>query len=152
MKGFAITPLLFVGLFAIAGIMLLSFGEMERKTRDSIEKQSLLRSIGSAAIENYTSEISLLYFASVSGTVSASTQAELEANITRILGKTAKVTDCRAGYFTSSLDHSFVKSQKPASVNDTRIVFRKITCADIYSLDKDPVSITCVQTGVFSCL
>ncbi len=151
MKGFAVTPILFIGLFVVAGIMLITFGDIQRKMDDSIEKQAILRNLGSEAMEKRMSEESLLYFASVSGTLNASNTNQLVANITRILGKTATITDCKAGHFTSAVGYSFIKTQQQASINDIGVISRNITCGDIQSLGKAPTSITCPSSAVFSC-
>ena len=150
MKGFTITPVLFIGMFLIVGIMLLTFSDIDRKSSENRQKETLLKKLSYGLLEQEATEQNSLYLQSILGTVGASTDSQLKANITALLGSQVSLGDCQQTYFTVVSNRAYSKSQSPASINTTYTLYQNITCSDIQSLGIFSTSIQCPSV-LFSC-
>src|SRR3989338_599195 len=103
MKGFAVTPIVFIGLFIITGLMLVSFSDLDRKLVDGISKVSSIKTLEAGFLSNKTSTENILYLQSVFGLEKASTQAQLQENISRLVEDSVTITSCQTPYFTTKL-------------------------------------------------
>jgi len=151
MKGFAVTPIVFIGLFIITGLMLVSFSDLDRKLVDGISKVSSIKTLEAGFLSNKTSTENILYLQSVFGLERASTQAQLQQNISRLVEDIISITSCQPAYFTTSLTKNYYKADGQALINKTYTIGKNITCIDAVSLNIiHPISIAC-SSATFSC-
>ena len=150
MKGFTITPILFVGLFLIIGLMLITFSDIDRKAAVSAEKESVLGKAQADMLQKQISDQNILHINSILAAVGSKNDADLKNNITILVGDTAYLTDCQQAYFTVVYNKTYTKNYPQASINTTYTLSQNITCADIQGLKIFGISIQC-PAAVFSC-
>lgn len=150
MKGFAVTPIIFIGLFIITALMLISFSDLDRKLVDGMTKVSGVKKLEGEYLINKISAENLLHLQSVFGLVGASTENQLKDNITMLMGEPITLS-CQPSYFTTKLSKNYYKTDGSASINKTYTIEKNITCADLDTLKiSRPISILC-SSATFSC-
>lgn len=150
MKGFTITPILFVGLFLITGLMLITFSDIDRKVAANMEKESLLGKAQSDFLQKQISDSSVLYVDSILATVGAANDVQLINNISGLVGDTVYMVDCQESFFTVFYNRTYIKNYRQAAINTTYSLHQNITCADIKSLKISNINIQCPEV-IFSC-
>ncbi len=151
MKGFAVSPIIFIGLFIITALMLISFSDLDRKLTDGITKISSLKKLEAEYLLNKTSAENLLHLHSVFGLNGSSTEAQLKANISRLVGEPIDIVSCSPTYFTTRMVKNFYRTDGPASINRTYSIIKNITCIDVAALNVSrPLSVSC-SSAAFSC-
>jgi hypothetical protein len=143
MRGFVITPILFVGIFLVSGLMLLNFITLDSNMRDSIAFESRLRNLDNGLMEEKTTiGTSLLFYAAKEAPWVAN-QDELEAGISSKMGSPVTVWGCGPDYFKVNYTGNFYRSEEDMEINQTYIVTKDITCPIILEIGKNNASFTC---------
>ena len=150
MKGFTITPILFIGLFIITGLMMITFSDIDRGVSATAEKESLLVKIQSDFLQKQISDNSILYIDSILATVGATNDIQLVNNISNLVGDTVHLSDCQQSFFAVFYNKTYTKNYQQATINTTYGLYQNITCADINGMKISSINIQCPST-TFSC-
>ncbi|MBU5557728.1 MAG: hypothetical protein QW751_01090 [Candidatus Aenigmatarchaeota archaeon] len=84
MKGFVVTPVLFVGLFLIVGLMVITFASVDKQLAAGIAAESAARKLAAEALERHLdASSSLMYFALMANSSNCSEmQIAIQGNMT----------------------------------------------------------------------
>ena len=143
MRGFVVTPILFVGIFLVAGLMLLNFITFDSAMKDSIAFESRLRNLESGLMEEQTSVGTALLFHSAKEAPWVSNQTELEAGISYKMGAPVTVWGCGPDSFKVNCTGSFYRSEEGMEINRTYTVTKEITCPIITEISKNNATFEC---------
>ena len=150
MRGFAMTPVLFVGLILIVGMMLLTFMDMDFRASEGIAHEGRLNKLAGGYLENRTSaEVSLFYYSALSAAESSAVP-ELESRISGRIGHPVHVTGCSADGFDVYYDESYTAREMESSINRTYRVEKRINCDAVLQLVYRNVTLNC-GTEIFRC-
>ncbi|MFQ5647987.1 MAG: hypothetical protein ACE5FW_02015 [Candidatus Aenigmatarchaeota archaeon] len=134
MKGFAITPLLFIGVFLIVGLMLLNFTDTDARIASGISQETRLAGLEEAFQENKTTAATLLFNLSIDAVASGYTESGLLAAwLGDVLGGNATIS-CAPKSYKVQLASSFQKSNLDSEINRSYTVARNMTCSTIRDL------------------
>ncbi len=150
-KGFTITPILFIGMILITGIMLLTFTDLDRRVSEGISKESQLNKLQAALLENRTSTEALLLFHSANESTYAGTKSGLEAAIGTRMGGISEIVSCLSDRFTVQFNQTFYQRSMDSIVNTTYTVSRTLNCNQINDLTDRNATVNCGGTTL-SCL
>jgi hypothetical protein len=150
-KGFTITPILFVGLILITGLMLLNFTDLDRRVSEGISKETQLNKLHAALMENQTNTETLLLFHSANESTYSSTRAGLESAIGSRMGGTARIVSCLSDRFTVEFNETFYMESLDATANSTYSARRTLDCARINGLTDRNATVSCGSVTL-SCL
>ena len=151
MKGFTITPVLFMGLIIITGIMLITFTDMDRMVSEGISKESQLNKLQAALMENRTSTEMLLLFHSANESTHAGTRPGLENAIAARMGGPVEIVSCLSDRFTVRFSQTFCQQELDSSINTTYTVSRILDCGRINGLTGRNATVDC-GGATLSCL
>lgn len=142
MRGFAITPMLFVGIFLIVGLMMITFIDTDTRITSGISQEAKLTELQEAFLEHKITTSSLLYFYSVDNATKVNTSEELENSLENLLGGAASVT-CLPGSFGVQLNYTFYKKSQDAEINRSYSLYREIACSEVEELTGNNATIEC---------
>jgi len=148
MRGFAITPLLFVGIFLIVGLMLLNFTDTDFRITKSISQEARLAELQEALMENRTSAGNLLFQYSVQAAPLVNYSWQLEQVLKEALGGPVNITDCTPDSFRSCLNYTFYKKNLDSEINRSYTISRVITCEAIKDITGQKARIDCGSVTV----
>ena len=140
MKGFAITPVLFIGAFLIAGLMLLTFIDSDTQIVKGILHESEISNLFELYMENKTSTSNLLFQYAVTLSPNASSKQDLEAELKSLTGCNVSIT-CHYDYFTLKADCNFYKKLGDSEINRDFTISKNITCEAINDITKKNATI-----------
>lgn len=129
-KGFSATPVIFLGLFLISGILIINFSDIDRRLVEGIKNENTLHKLYSDYMENKTNQKSLLLFYSVEACSSDTTDVLIEEYVENKIGGKVKVYECNSDekYFLIRQEYEFLKNLGQAKINKNISVMQKITC------------------------
>ena len=133
-KGFAITPVLFVGLALVTGLMLINFTDLDRRVSEGISKESQLNRLQSAFFENMTATETLLLFYSANESTYASTKSNLESRISARMGGPVSIPLCGDIGFVVEFNETFSMGTLEAFLNRTYSLQKVILCEHVNGL------------------
>lgn len=151
MKGFTITPVLFVGLVLITGLMLISFTDLDRRISEGISKESQLNRLKEDFMENRTATGVLLLFHSANESTYASDRSGLESAIGARMGGPVEIVSCQAGGFTVEFNQTFSDSTPDAWIDETYSIRKGLDCDRINGLTDRNATVSCGSVTL-SCL
>jgi hypothetical protein len=130
-KGFTITPLLFVGVFLIVSIMLISFSDFDRRSVETLAKESRLEALEAGFLENrLTIETYLVSIAAqTAGDPAVKDIQDLYYNTSMAFGDIVDILECQRNYFTIEYNGSYSYTDPDMEIiNRTYRIERNITC------------------------
>ena len=143
MKGFTITPILFVGLFFITGIVLLNFFDLDTKLTESINREGRLNNLYYDYIENKTQTESKLLL--VSAEVSATVDNEIDLiNGIHAIFPNAVITCYGGNDFTITYDYMFEKEDLDAKISRPIEISKTILCSFVKEINLNFNSNGCI--------
>lgn len=129
MKGFAVTPLLFVGILLVAGLMFLHFSQYGQALSEAAAREGRLAGLESDFLAYRTSlENSLLF------------RSALEASEGTV---PEGITDCGPDSITVSVPYTFQKQDLDCWINRTGVIEKTITCELIRQVTWKGASLGC---------
>ena len=127
MKAFTITPILFIGLFIITGIVLLNFFDLDTKLSDAINRESRLNNIYYDFMENKTQMESLLLFYSIDELKNDNRKSAIQTSLRNKLGDVT-VIDCQVDFFVVEYSYNFNEIREDLKIDKNVLINKKITC------------------------
>lgn len=145
-KGFAITPVVFAGLFLVVGIMLLNFLVLDFKVSEGITQESRLSKLLSEGLVNKTSSENLLLFHSLDAIPLSQNTSQLESTLTQKMGGPVHVTVCNQDSLNLSYTGTFYRNESGMTVNKTYTIQRTVTCGMLEKITGQNASVECATT------
>ena len=155
MKGFVISPVLFVSLILIVGILLVNFSEIDKRLAEGIGAESRLKKLQADAFESEVSASNLLlvYSAKSAHECPSCDKNVLESKIKEKMNNAGEVRidDCKIAdrFFVVNYEYDFSDSIFDASIKKRIVVLNKITCGQINTI-AGSATIKCTD-GTYTC-
>ncbi len=132
MKGFIVSPILFVSLMLIVGVIIINFSEIDKSIAEGIGIEGRAKKILAEQFEDETSTRNLILVYGVEAAKTKATETEVEDEIKSRLGVPAadiKISLCNANAFTVDYsDYKFQSTIFDVKMDKTAKISRKITC------------------------
>jgi len=144
MKAFTITPILFVGLFIITGIVLLNFFDLDTKLSGAINRESRLNNIYYDYLENKTQMENLLLFYSIDELKKDYRKSVIQTSLRNKLGDVI-ITDCQVDFFIVEYSYNFNKIRVDLKIDKNILIDKKITCSIISEIHPAIPSSNCIN-------
>jgi len=149
-KGFSATPVIFLGLFLITGLLILNFSDVERRVVEGIGKENEAHKLYSDFIENKTSRASLLLTYTLDACSEGTTETSIETAVGGKLSGSVDVYGCNEKSFFVNNEYGYDKELQNSNINRDVVVEQKITCDIIFELKAKKPKITC-SSGTVDC-
>jgi hypothetical protein len=139
------TPIIFLGLFLITGILMISVSDLDRKVVEGIENDNVLEGVYINYLENTTNQASLLFQATmdVVSTDSTITKQYVESSVNSKTSQSTTITSCNERDFTIQQEYVYNDNVRKTNITKKAIIERKITCIDIENYSGKKPQISC---------
>jgi len=153
MKGFVITPVLFIALFLIAGIMMITFMTIDKRVAGGINAEAALRKAQADLLENRTGTEDLLFYASVDSADVSGTEAELKAGIEASFSPVSLAFDPaqQPKWFTVNYTYDFSRQADAVSIEKSVTASSRVSCAAINAFHMHNISILLGDSRWLNC-
>jgi len=156
MKGFLISPILFVSLMLIIGVIIINFSEIDRQIAEGIGIEGRVKKIQAEEIENITSMENMLLFggelaaSECNGCSKNSLLSKISEKTEFIVGNLG-ISDCKSNYFIATYNYDYNEKIFDVSIKNKNIkISGNVSCELFKKLYGASVSIDCGGT-TFKC-
>ena len=139
------TPVIFLGLFLITGILMISVSDLDRKIVEGIEQDNVLEGVYINYLENKTNQASLLFQATIStvSTDNSITKQYVESSVDEKTNYTSTIILCNEKNFTIQQKYFYNQTTRTTNITKTIIIEREITCDNIENYSGKRPQIVC---------
>ncbi len=147
MKGFIISPILFVSLMLIVGVIIINFSEIDKSIAEGIGIEGRAKKILAEQFENEISTRNLILFYGVEAAKTKASETEVEDEIKSGLGVSAadiKISSCDANAFIVDYsDYNFQSTIFDVKIDKTAKISRELTCDHYKKIIGGAASLRC---------
>ena len=147
-KGISATPVIFLGLVLIAGIMMLSFSDIDMRIVGGIGTESVLNKLYLEYSENLISHENLLLFYSIEAASVYDNKNSIEEFLEKKLSSNIRIKKCEENYFTIESNYNYINYIENTNIEKNISITKNITCELIERFCK--LNIQC-DNGQFNC-